>query len=430
MVTITLPHRFSPREYQLPLLRALDNGYKRAIIVWNRRSGKDKVCFNYMVKKSLEEVGTYFYLLPTYSQAKKVIWENIDNDGFKMIDHIPKALVKSTNSTELKVELRNGSIIQLIAADEFKKSGVGTNPKGVVFSEYSISDPEAWKYLSPILAVNGGWAIFNYTPRGMNHAYAQLQFARDNPKWFTQVLTIDDTKVLTKEQFDEEAKQYSRDFVEQEYYCKFIEGAGQFFKRILPNTYEVPAVMPEDGDFQLGVDLAKYNDWTVITPFNLNTFLVYPQERFNQVDWNLQKAKIYGNFKRYNDALVWPDSTGLGDPITDDLRSMGVRIGGEDGCGFKFNETSRMNLLNNLAILLEQDKIKIPNDEGLIAELQSFKYEISENGKIKVRVPEGLHDDRVMSLALAVWGAKERVQPDYRFMAEVIHNRGRGNLYK
>jgi hypothetical protein len=55
-----------------------------------------------------------------------------------MLDHIPEQVVKSSNSQELKIELINGSIIQLIAADEFSKSGVGTNPQGVVFSEYSI----------------------------------------------------------------------------------------------------------------------------------------------------------------------------------------------------------------------------------------------------------------------------------------------------
>ena len=92
-----------------------------------------------MIKKAIQTKGTYFYFLPTYSLAKKVVWDNIDNDGFKMLDHIPKELIKSTNGTELKIELINGSIIQLIGADEFKKGGVGTNCIGVVFSEFSIT---------------------------------------------------------------------------------------------------------------------------------------------------------------------------------------------------------------------------------------------------------------------------------------------------
>ena len=161
-----IPYNFQPRTYQLPVLQALDNGVKRAIIVWNRRAGKDKTCFNYTIRKAFERVGTYYYFLPEYSQAKRIIWENIDNDGFKMLDHIPKEITKSINHSDLKIELVNGSIIQLIGADTFKKSGVGANPVGVVFSEYSVTAPDAWGFVSPILAANDGWAIFNFTPRG------------------------------------------------------------------------------------------------------------------------------------------------------------------------------------------------------------------------------------------------------------------------
>lgn len=427
---ITLPYKFTPRPYQLPLLKALDSGINRAIITWNRRSGKDKTCFNYIIKKACERVGTYYYFLPTYAQAKKVIWDNIDNDGFKMLDHVPQELLRSTNGTELKIELKNGSIIQLIAANEFKKSGVGANPVGVVFSEYSVTDKDAWQFVSPILAANGGWAIFNFTPRGKNHAWELLQKAKDNDKWFWEVLTVKETNVLSPEALAEEKSNMPEALFMQEYYCEFLEGAGQFFRRIMANVYEVPPLLTEEGDFQLGVDLAKYQDWTVITPFNLNNFVVYPQDRFNQVDWNLQKARIEVSARRFNDALIWPDATGVGDPIVEDLKARGLRIGGENGEGFKFSETSRNNLLNNLSILLEQDKIKIPNDAGLIGELESFRYEMTERGKIKVTVPEGMHDDRVMSLALAVWGVTEPVRPDLYTMNRVYQNRQKNRTFK
>jgi hypothetical protein len=198
MQKIQIPHRFKPRDYQESFLQELDLGKKRAVIVWHRRSGKDKVCFNYMVRNAMEKVGTYFYMLPTRVQAKQVIWDNIDNDGFKMLDHIPKEAVKAINGTELKIELVNGSVIQLVPADEFSERGIGTNPIGVVFSEYSVTSPKAWNYLRPILLVNGGWVIFNFTPRGMNHAYNILQIAKNNPnEWFSQVLTVNDTNIIT-----------------------------------------------------------------------------------------------------------------------------------------------------------------------------------------------------------------------------------------
>ena len=394
---IQIPHEYKPRKYQLNLLKALDKGFRRAIIVWNRRSGKDKTCFNYMIKEAFTKKGTYFYFLPTYSQAKKVIWDNIDNDGFKMLDHIPKEVIKSTNGTELKIELINGSVIQLIAADEFKTSGIGTNPLGVVFSEYSVTSPEAWKYVTPILAANGGWAIFNFTPRGTNHAFNLLAQYKDNDKWFTEVLTVDDTQVFSKEALEEEKRNNPQDFFEQEYYCKFIEGASQFFKNI-HNTWDGNMRIERGRVYQLGVDLAKYHDWTVLTPIDRSTFKVGKQERFNQIDYTLQKATIEATARRYNNARVLIDSTGVGEPIYEDLSNRGLMIE-----PFQFTEKSRMDLLNNLRILIEQGKITIPDDEGLLDELKSFSYSLSDNGRLRVRAPESQHDDRVMSLALAVW---------------------------
>ena len=93
------------------------------------------------------------------------------------------------------------------------------------------------------------------------------------------------------------------------------------------------------------------------------------------------------------------DSTGVGEPVYDDLYSRGMNI-----LPFRFNKASRTDILKNLQILLEQDKIKIPNDEVLINELKSMTYGLSESGiSTVIQVPDGKHDDRIMSLALAVW---------------------------
>lgn len=424
----TISPLFKPREYQIPLLRAFDNGIKRLIHIWHRRAGKDLVDLNVMIAAMLEKVGNYYYFLPTYAQAKKVIWEGKTKDGTPFLDFFPKELIDGTpNNSELKIKYKNGSLFQLVGSDNID-SIVGSNPIGCVFSEFPLQDRKAWDFIRPILAENGGWAIFNGTPRGKNHAWELLQMARDSAAWFGEVLKVTDTNAISQEVLDSERSEMPEALFNQEYMCDFIEGAGQFFRRIKQNVYE-PKPLPEQGDFQLGVDLAKYQDWTVITPFNLNFFIAYPQERFNQVDWNLQKARIEAAARRHSSidagetALIWPDATGVGDPVVEDLKARGLRIGGENNEGFKFTETSRQNLLNNLAILLEQDKIKIPNDEGLISELESFQYTLTERGKIKVSVPEGMHDDRVMSLALSVWGVTEKVKPDPYAIHQILNNR-------
>ncbi len=380
--------------------------------------------------KLLKTKGMYYYALPTYRQAKTVMWDSLVNE------HIPREIVSKKNDSELAIYYKNGSIQRFIGTEEPDRHR-GTAPIDVVFDEYSEMREDIWTAIfQPVLRENKGTATFVFTPKGKNHSWKLLQLARENPEWFWSVKSAAETKVFTFEDLEEIKRNTPQALFNQEYMCEFVEGAGQFFRRIKQNCYDQSKVLPDQGDFQLGVDLAKYQDWTVITPFNLNHFIAYPQERFNQVDWNLQKARIEAAARRHSaidtaeTALIWPDSTGLGDPIVEDLKARGLRIGGEDGKGFKFTETSRKQLLDNLAILLEQDKIKIPNDEGLIGELESFRYELTERGKVKVGVPENMHDDRVMSLALSVWGVREKVQPDFFTSMRVNYNRQQNKSFK
>jgi hypothetical protein len=316
-----------------------------------------------------------------------------------MLDHIPPQLIKGTNATDLKITLINGSVIQLMGADNFSKSGVGTNPIGVVLSEYSINSPEVWNFIRPILAVNGGWAIFNFTPRGQNHAFTLLEMAKDNEDWFCQILTVDDTKILTAEDIARERREgMSQAMIDQEFYCKFIESATSYFKNIPQICTIEPGPHNPVHLFAMGVDLAKYNDYTSISVIDLNTFEQVHMERFNQADWNLQKAKIEGLYYKFGKPVGFIDSTGVGDPIVEDLNNRGVRLE-----AYRFTEQTRKDLLSNLQIKMEQSQIKLLNDEVLKDELSYFQYELSERGKLRVKVPDNLHDDTVMATALSVW---------------------------
>lgn len=365
--------------------------------MWHRRSGKDLTDLNIMIAEMALHVGNYYYFLPTYSQAKKVIWEGKTRDGTPFLDFFPPWNVESTNDSELKIKFKNGSLFQLIGTDNID-SVVGTNPIGCVFSEFSLQNPKAWDYIRPILAENGGWAIFNFTPRGRNHAWKILQQAKEF-KWFNEVLGARDTDVIPEEVLAEEKKQMPQDLYRQEYFCEFLDNAGAVFRGVDDVVYEGTEVVTKDKLYQMGVDLAKHQDFTVITPFDLTSFKVLKPDRFNQIDYNLQKAKIEASYYHYNKAKTYLDSTGVGEPIFDDLQAR--QLG--NVYPYQFTEASRKNLLINLQILIEQRKIKIPNDEILIGELKSFAYHLTEQGKVKMMVPEGLHDDCVMSLALAVW---------------------------
>lgn len=235
---IVLPHNFVPRAYQAPLVAAFAAGLQRGLLLWHRRSGKDKTCFNLMVGKAAARVGNYHYVYPTYRQAKKALWTAIDKDGFKVLDHCPPALLaKEPNETEMLLPLTNGSTIQLIGADNYD-SVVGTNPVGIVLSEYALMAPSVLDLIRPILRENDGWLVVNFTPRGQNHAHDLYEAVRSNPDWYVSRLTVDDTGVLTPADIDAERRAgMSEELIRQEFYCDFTAGnVGSYYARLLADA--------------------------------------------------------------------------------------------------------------------------------------------------------------------------------------------------
>lgn len=197
-------------------------------MVWHRRAGKDLTLYNRIAVAASQKVGTYFYFFPTYAQGKKILWDSMDAAGNRILDYVPKDLVASRNETEMQQKLSNGSVIQIIGTDKID-SIVGTNPIGCVFSEFALQDPKAWAYVQPILAENGGWAAFAYTPRGRNHGYRLYEYAKANPDtWYCELLTVRDTvradgsAVVPEAEIDQaRATGVDEDIIEQEYFCSF-----------------------------------------------------------------------------------------------------------------------------------------------------------------------------------------------------------------
>ena len=242
---IQLPHNFTPRSYQIPSLRALDRGKKRAVCVWHRRAGKEKTFLNYMAKEMVKRTGAYFYVFPELAQGRKVLWDGADREGFRFIDHFPAdAIDGQPNNTEMKIRIKGGSIIQVVGSDRYN-SVMGTNPIGMVFSEYSLQDPSCWGYFRPILAENGGWAVFDFTPRGENHAYDLYELAKADPEnWFCELLTVDDTQAIPRDILDREKAEIVRlhgndALYQQEYYCSFtVPIAGAYYADNIMAAYK------------------------------------------------------------------------------------------------------------------------------------------------------------------------------------------------
>jgi hypothetical protein len=228
---ITLPYNYRPRSYQLPSWEFFQRNIEglRGVNLWHRRAGKDLFAINLVAVKHLQRRGMYWHLLPTYKQGRSIVWNGFTRDGRSFLSHFPKEIVSEKNKTEMKVTFTNGSMYQVVGTDDVN-SLVGTNPVGCIFSEYSLHDPGAWDYLRPILAENGGWALFIYTSRGKNHGYRMYEMARKNKRWHCEKLIAgnegtkrdDGTPVISDQIIQQEREEgMTEEMIQQEFYLSF-----------------------------------------------------------------------------------------------------------------------------------------------------------------------------------------------------------------
>ena len=235
-----LPYLFQPRSYQWRIWDAWDRGIRRFGLVWHRRSGKDKTLLNFMIERMVERVGNYYYIFPKKNQGRRILWDGIDREGGRYLDHFPPELLYSEpNKSDMQLTLRHpqnlrepGSTFQILGTDRNLDVLVGGNGVGLVFSEYALQNPQGWRIAQPILRENGGWAAFPYTPRGHNHGYDLYKLNHDNPDWYFDMLTVEQTRrdgpgenglpVVSLADIEADKREgMSQDLVDQEYYLSW-----------------------------------------------------------------------------------------------------------------------------------------------------------------------------------------------------------------
>lgn len=237
MARVSLPHDFTPREYQQEYMDWFDHGGRFRIDVWHRRAGKDLVALHQTAKMAHQKIGMYWHCLPTYSQARKAVWNNFNQTtGVRLLRSIfPKEIVKHPDEfrpqAEMLIELKCGSMIQLIGSDSIDNV-VGAGPRHVTFSEYALCRPNSFDLVRPMIRQNGGTASFITTPRGKNHAWEQFEKAKTAKGWARSLWDVHRTNLLYPAAEDssilidaeammreEEAAGMQPELIRQEYLC-------------------------------------------------------------------------------------------------------------------------------------------------------------------------------------------------------------------
>lgn len=196
-------------------------------------------------------------------------------------------------------------------------------------------------------------------------------------------------------------------------------------------------------NYSTGADLAKSVDHTSISTLCIELkelHYFHEVESENKASWHYQKQLITGVAKKYNDSITVTDSTGVGDPITEDLQRAGVNVFVEQNdqkenkkeiAGYKFTQISKKNLIEKLKVAIELQSFRIPYIKKLVNQLIAFEAVIMPGGNVKYGAPAGkdengdaiYHDDNVISLALALWGSRTMIyDPNYKAPKEKTSN--------
>jgi len=400
MEKIKLPYNLDlrARPFQREIL--LDKRQNK-VLVLPRRHGKTSLAIAYINIEAIKHPNhVYHYVFPYFRQAKEAVWiaPNMIN---KLV---PTQAIRRKTQQPMILYYHNGSQIHLKGADS-PDSLRSLDCHGVVFDEPAQIKPEVFDEIYyPILAANGGWAWFIGTPKGKNAFYQKYITAKKDPNWQVVHRKASELCLFSKEKLEIIQGEMTQRAFLQEMECEFMDKGGTLFRSVrdcVGDTLSNPEVNKQ---YLMGVDLAKYSDFTDISILDRHTHKIVFRDSFNQIDWNLQKAKIESLARRYNNAKIRIDSTGVGDPITEDLTRSGLTVE-----PFRFTATSKKQLIENLVIILEEKKITIPNDLNLIEQLETFEAQINEkSGHVSYSAPAGLHDDAVISLALACWNLGEK----------------------
>lgn len=260
------PDRFSTdgRDYQRDFLHAMQNHTHerpfRGLAVWPRRSGKDLTALHGTLTMAHDEVGMYWHCLPVYEQARKACWEAfVNTTGQRLMDNVfPREIRRKPDEfsprAEMVVELRNGSIVRFVGSDSIDRL-VGSGPRGVTFSEFSLAKPSCWPLVRPILRENRGWATFLFTPRGHNHGYKLFNKARSRPDvWYTSFHDLYTLGLFSKEEVEailaeERADGMPEELVRQEYLCDFsAANVGSYYGDLIERLELRGALEPFDYD--------------------------------------------------------------------------------------------------------------------------------------------------------------------------------------
>jgi hypothetical protein len=362
-----------PHKTQTEVLNC-DNRF--IVLMCGRRWGKSLISQSIAIENGLANKYVA-YVTPTYQLAKVF---------FDELTKVIPSEIMSANRSDLTIQFITGGVIRFFTGERLDSfRGLRFHMCIIDEASYIPNLEQGWlNSIRPTLTDFKGKAIFLSTPKGQNYFYSL--FMKSDNNWASFKFSTYDNPHIDKGEIDDAKSQLPNVVFEQEYMANPMENAANPFG----SEFIKQCIRPMSGNeiVCFGIDLAKSYDYTVIIGLDSNGNTAY-FNRF-QKDWHSTKHEI---LKLPRKPIVI-DSTGVGDPIFEDLQREGLQIQ-----GLKFTQNSKQQLMIGLQTAIHTQKIGYPDGE-IVRELEVFEYQYTATG-VKYSAPSGFHDDCVMALALA-----------------------------
>ena len=358
-----------------------------SVVEASTKSGKTVGCMVWLAEQAAIHGGlnmNYWWIAPIYGQAE-IAFRRL-KAGLGEGNYI-------ANGSNLTITLANGSMIWFKGGDK-PDSLYGEDVHAVVVDEATRCKDEVWHAVrSTVTATRAPVRIIGNVKGRKNWAYQLARKAESGVVgWRYSKITAADAveaNVLQAEEVAEAQRDLPEQVFKELYLAEPSDDQGNPFG--IDAIYKCAAPMSNKEPVCWGWDLAKSVDWTWGIGLDEDG-AVCRSERW-QSPWEETLKRIV-NITGDVPALV--DSTGVGDAILEFLAKAGSNFE-----GFKFTSTSKQQLMERLAVAIQQQQITFPEGQ-LFNELLSFEYVYTRTGA-QYSAPSGLHDDGVCSLALAVY---------------------------
>jgi hypothetical protein len=339
------------------------------------------------------------WIAPTYQQTKIAFrW---------LMREFRDAMAGAPNLTEMRCLWRNEATLQFYSVDNYDAIR-GNGFHFIVGDEFGTWQREAWEAaVRPTLTDTNGRALLVGTPFGRNlfwELWCRGQDRESWPEYESWQLPTSANPYIQASDLDEARQSLPEDVFRQEYEAAFLDDGAGVFRNIAGCEQGSLEPWVDRMHCIIGWDPAKHADASVITVLDAERWHVVAWERILRRDYMAQLARVAALSKQYGRALVVMDSShgSVGDPLLEQLEMLEVPVQ-----GFQFTNDTKQKLVENLALAVERNQITWPRELRTIRhELEMFQYELTRSGHVRYAAPEGQHDDAVMSLGLAAWGAR------------------------